>query len=256
MRDEKRIESAIRMVERAERSVQQAGFDPDAIVSNIDVENLTIKNRFYLFNLFMRKLELADVLVAENQFIPNPDRPYDDNCFKTDGTVLVVYENEVPVWHMERHDNKWIMYRLDVSISNIPDYDWEDELPKPHMPKPHMPKRRLENVRRFIRNIEQADDELTGESYDFPNPFNLGNNCLFKTNGSVMVAYQQDTPVWYMKKEDDEWQKYEMSIFLNSVHDFIDNSDDENEYRFNEFEDSIHDILEDIENELDDPDEI
>ncbi len=238
MCDEERIESATEMVERAERSVQQAGFDPDAVVTEIDVENLTPKNRFRLFNLFIRKLELADALVACKEPIPNPENPYRDDYFKTNGTVIVVYEDDNPVWYMEWNDIKWETYNFNISILEIS--DWENNTPK----------HRLEVFRKFTRNLDQANKELAGESF-FPNPFNPDGNYQYKTNGSVMVAYRQDNPVWYMRKKNKEWQSYQMTIFLPTMYDSIDDLADEIGSNPGEFEDSLRDLLDEIEDEFD-----
>ena len=217
------VEQAKNFVERAERVVQRSGLDPDDIVDEIDIENLAPMDRLHLMNLVLRKLQLADVLLACEESVPDPENPNDYFSFKTNGTVLVVYEDGKPKWHMERHDEEWKNYRFYIAFTNIEDVEYK---------KPEM---RLAQVGGFIMELKEVDNEVKECDGYFPNPFNLDGDYRFKKNENFMVAYSGDNPVWYLKREDDEWKMHKMTISREPITD----------------SDSIEDLLRELEGDLD-----
>lgn len=110
--DDDALRSARQMVEKAERLVEEAEFDPDAVVTESDVERLTPWNRLVLASLFIRKLQLADVLVREEECFPDPFDRDSGYGFRANDDAVVVYLDDNPAWHMEKCEEQWKYFRL------------------------------------------------------------------------------------------------------------------------------------------------
>ena len=67
------------------------------------MENLTPDGRLHFLNFILHKSQLADALLACEDLIPDPEYPDEYIGFKTNGTVLVVYESGKSMWYTERH---------------------------------------------------------------------------------------------------------------------------------------------------------
>ena len=194
------VEQAKNFVRRAENFVRKSGFDPDEIVTETDVENLAPMDRVYFLNLVLRKLLLAHILLSCEEPIPNPEDPDEYSSFKTNGTVLVVYEGGKPMWHMERHGEEWKNYCFHISFAHIEDVEYK------------RPERQFVDVLNFITDLKEVDNEVKERDSYFPNPFNGDGNYHFKKNENLVVAYRGDNPVWYLKRENDEWTTHKMII--------------------------------------------
>ena len=230
------VEQAERFVTKAEKLVRESGFDPDGIVTGTDVENLSTKGRLHFLNLVLHKLQLADMLLSGKEFIPNPEDSDWYYSFKTNGTVLVVYEGGDPIWHMERRGEEWKSYRLYISLTDVEDLENET------------PERRLRHVSKFMHGLESADRKMKFRDRYFPNPFNLEGGYLFRKSGNIMVAYRGDNPVWYLERENGEWKTHKMIV---SEEPIIDPADDQFEALLREIEDGIEDF-EDFEDFVED----
>ncbi len=227
------VEQAKRLVTEAEALVREAGFDPGESVAGTDVEKLSLKDRLHFLNLVLRKLQLADMLLAGEELIPDPEDPDWHYGFKTNGTVLAVYEGANPIWHMERHGEEWKSYRLYISLSDVEGLESET------------PERRHKHVSEFIRGLERAHKKMKSDDHRFPNPFNADSDYRFRKSGNVMVAYREDSPVWYLEREDGEWKTHRMIVSEKPIEDPADDL----------LDDSIAALLRDIEDDIDDFDE-
>ncbi|MYE02143.1 MAG: hypothetical protein F4Y03_12870 [Alphaproteobacteria bacterium] len=221
------VKQAERLVAEAEGLVREAGFDPGGIVTGADVENLSLKDRLHFMSLVLRKLQLADALLAGEELIPDPEDPDWYYGFKTNGTVLAVYEGANPIWHMERHGEEWKSYRLYISLSDVEDLESET------------PERRHKHVLEFMRGLERAHKKMKSGDHCFPNPFNADSDYRFGKSGNVMVAYRKDNPVWYLEREDGEWKTHRMIVSGEPIEDPI---DDRIEALLREIEDDVEDF--------------
>lgn len=203
------LEQAKDFVSKAEELVRDSGFDPDEIVTEADVENLAPMDRLYFVNLVLRKLQLAHILLSCEEPIPDPEDPDEYVSFKTNGNILVIYEGGNPVWHMERHGEEWEKYRLYISFSNIEDLEYIG------------PEKQLRRVMIFIRRLERAENEMKSGDHYFLNPFNPDSDYRFRKKENVIVAYRGDNPVWYLKRENDEWKTHKMTISRDNDADSI-----------------------------------
>ncbi|MDE0406821.1 MAG: hypothetical protein OXN81_03090 [Alphaproteobacteria bacterium] len=194
------VKHAKSLVKRAEKQIQKSGFDPDKIVSGANIEDLSPWDRWIFIYFVLSKLQLADIVLSCEEFIPDPEDPGEYSSFKTNGAVLVVYENGKPIWHMERHGKEWKNYCFHISFSYIEDVEYK------------RPLMRLRSVYTFISELKKIDKEAQECCDYFPNPFNPDSDYRFKKNENSVVAYRKDNPVWYLKRENDEWKTHKMII--------------------------------------------
>lgn len=199
------LKQATSYISRAEKLIQKSGFDPNKVVTETDIENLSPWDRGYYIYLVLSKLQLADISLDCEAFIPNPEDPDEYSSFKTNGTVLVVYGSGKPMWHMEKHGKEWKNYCLHISFSHIDD----DGYRRPLM--------RLPSALKFLSELDKIDKEMEEHATIFPNPFNLDGDYCFKRNENFLVAYRGNSPVWYLKRENDEWKIHKMIISRDPI---------------------------------------